>query len=307
MRNPPIYVEIVIAAPMDELWQHTQDPRLHERWDLRFTRIRYLPRPDPTAPQCFRYETRIGFGLRIAGEGESTGTVERDGARTSALRFWSDDPKSLIRAGSGYWQYVPVPDGIRFLTWYDYEPRFGIAGELVDRVLFRPLLGWATAWSFDRLRLWLERGLDPRLAFERSLVGSLARWSLGIIWIYQGLVPKVLFPETGERAIMTSTGVFTGQESVALTLAAAAEIVLGLLTIWPRTARRAAIAALVGLPFLFIWALVSAHGWLATPFNVPTLVLAMIVLAGIIVASAGAVPSARCCRRRPPPGSDVSA
>ena len=22
-------------------------------------------------------------------------------------------------------------------------------------------MGWATAWSFDRLRLWLEEGIDP--------------------------------------------------------------------------------------------------------------------------------------------------
>ena len=37
-------------------------------------------------------------------------------------------------------------------------------------VLFRPLLGWATAWSFDRLRLWLEDRLDPRLAVRLTLI-----------------------------------------------------------------------------------------------------------------------------------------
>jgi hypothetical protein len=31
----------------------------------------------------------------------------------------------------------------------------------VDRLVFRPLMGWATAWSFDRLRLWCERGISP--------------------------------------------------------------------------------------------------------------------------------------------------
>ena len=65
-----IYVEILIRAPMDALWAHTQTPELHERWDLRFSEIAYVPRSIETEPQRFRYATRIGFGLEVAGEGE---------------------------------------------------------------------------------------------------------------------------------------------------------------------------------------------------------------------------------------------
>ena len=150
-----IYVEIFIRGSMDELWRKTQEPAVHQRWDLRFSEIKYLPREEGE-PQEFLYSTRIGAGLRIEGAGESTG--ERDdatGKRTSALKFWSDDPKSLIKEGSGYWQYVPGEGGVRFLTLYDYQARFGTLGKLADLV-FRPLIGWATAWSFDRLRLWIE-------------------------------------------------------------------------------------------------------------------------------------------------------
>src|SRR5262249_38204563 len=86
-----------------------------------------------------------------------------DGTRTSALRFASDHPLSLIREGAGYWRYVPTGVGVRFLTGYDYRPGWGGAGPLAD-LAFRPLIGWATAWSFDRLRLWVERRLDPRRA-----------------------------------------------------------------------------------------------------------------------------------------------
>jgi hypothetical protein len=57
---------------------------------------------------------------------------------------------SLIREGSGYWKYVPVPDGVRFLTWYDYEVRFGRLGRAVDAAAFRPLIGWATAVGVGR-------------------------------------------------------------------------------------------------------------------------------------------------------------
>lgn len=115
-RIAPIYVEIRIRGNMDLLWERTQYPHLHRRWDLRFTEIEYLPRPDPAEPQRFLYTTRIGFGLRIEGRGESVGENLSDQSRTSSLRFWSDDSKSLITDGSGYWKYVPTDDGIRFFT-----------------------------------------------------------------------------------------------------------------------------------------------------------------------------------------------
>src|SRR5258707_3918721 len=63
---------------MDELWEKTQNPQLHQRWDLRFNQIEYLPR-EAGEPQKFLYRTRIGFGFTIDGNGESTGTRDGDG------------------------------------------------------------------------------------------------------------------------------------------------------------------------------------------------------------------------------------
>ncbi|MFF7138273.1 hypothetical protein ACFZBZ_38900 [Streptomyces sp. NPDC008196] len=170
-----LYIETRIRADLDELWTHTQDPCRHQRWDLRFTRITYLPRAEGE-PQRFRYATRVLPGLTVAGTGVSAGERERpDGTRTSALRFSSPHPLSLLAEGSGYWRYVPDADGVTFLTGYDYRPRWGRAGALADRLLFRPLMGWATAWSFDRLRLWLERGITPERALRNWLAELLAR------------------------------------------------------------------------------------------------------------------------------------
>lgn len=166
----PIYVELLIRAPIDELWAKTQEPDQHERWDLRFSSIEYLPRHGEDEPQRFSYSTRIGFGLVISGEGETVGETDAsDGSRTSALRFRSDDSRSLILEGSGYWKYIDGTEGVRFITGYDYRTRFGLPGRVFDRVVFRPLMGWATAWSFDRLRLWLEQGIEPEAARRRLL------------------------------------------------------------------------------------------------------------------------------------------
>lgn len=156
-------------VPMDVLWEHTQTPALHEQWDLRFTSITYLPRSSQDETQRFRYATRLAPGVEIVGDGETVAVrTLADGSRTSSLKFSSDSVISLIRSGSGYWKYVPVNDGIRFFTWYDYETRWGFVGRIVDRVIFRPAMSWATAWSFDRLRLWLERGISPTESVRQS-------------------------------------------------------------------------------------------------------------------------------------------
>lgn len=169
-RRRALYVETLIQAGLDELWQLTQEPHLHQRWDLRFTGIDYLPKAEPDAEQRFRYTVRVLPGLTVGGTGVSVGErTKRDGSRTSALRFSSAHPLSLIRSGSGYWRYVPTSVGIRFLTGYDYQPGWGRLGTLADRP-FRLLLGWGTAWSFDRLRLWLERGVPPEVSLRRALL-----------------------------------------------------------------------------------------------------------------------------------------
>ncbi|WP_327224767.1 hypothetical protein OG229_13545 [Streptomyces platensis] len=165
-----LYVEARIRAGLDEVWDRSQLPDRHQRWDLRFSEIDYLPCA-PGEPQRFRYATRVLSLLTVHGTGVSAGERNRpDGTRTSALRFSSAHPLSLIEEGRGYWRYVPDGEELRFLTGYDYRPRWGRFGRAVDRLLFRPLMGWATAWSFDRLRLWCERGITP----ERSLRHALA-------------------------------------------------------------------------------------------------------------------------------------
>jgi hypothetical protein len=170
-----LYIEAHVRADLDDLWTRTQEPAQHRRWDLRFTEIDQLPRAEGE-PQRFRSATRVLPGLTVAGTGVSAGERDRpDGTRTSALRFSSPHPLSLLAEGSGYWRYVPDGDGVRFLTGYDYRPRWGAFGALADRLLFRPLMGWATAWSFDRLRLWLERGITPERALRNWLAELLVR------------------------------------------------------------------------------------------------------------------------------------
>jgi len=179
-----IYVEIPICASMDELWEKTQNPQLHQRWDLRFKPNRVSSPGKLTNPEI-PVRTRIGFGFTIDGNGESTGNRDGDGgARTSSLKFWSADPKSLIKVGSGYWKYVPTETTIRFFTWYDYETRFSVLGKVIEYVHLSPTAGMGHAWSFDRLRLWIEKR-DSAGSFASSRLSILSHAAqLPFIWLF---------------------------------------------------------------------------------------------------------------------------
>lgn len=305
MKNPAIYVEARIRCPLEALWQHTQQPELHQQWDLRFTEITYLPRLSEAAPQQFRYATRIGFGLVIAGRGESLGTKEKNGERTSVLKFWSDEWVSLIREGAGFWKYVPTEDGLRFFTRYDYQTRFGRVGRGLDRLAFRPLIGWATAWSFDCLRLWLETGQRPAVSRRLALGQWLTRATLGAVWVYQGVVPKLLFPDTGELAILRGAGFSAGAAHRVAAGVGVGEVLFGLL-FWLLPARRLRPVYwlhIAGLLVLGAGALFSQPAVFVAPFNPLTLNASLMALAAVaLLLPAELVPCAGRCLRRPSAG-----
>jgi hypothetical protein len=303
MKNPPIYVEARIRCPLEALWQHTQQPELHQQWDLRFTEITYLPKASEAAPQQFLYATRIGFGLGVAGRGESLGTKDKNGERTSILKFWSAEWVSLIREGAGFWKYVPTNDGLRFYTKYDYQTRWGGVGQWLDRLAFRPLIGWATAWSFDCLRLWLETGQRPAVSRRLALADWLTRATLGAVWVYQGVVPKLLFPDTGELSILQGAGFSAGAAHRVAAGVGVGEILFGLLffLLPARRLRPVYWLHLVGLLVLGAGALFSQPAVFVAPFNPLTLNAALMALAAVgLLLPPELLPSAARCLRQPP-------
>jgi hypothetical protein len=295
-----IYVEIQVQGSMDKLWSLTQTPDLHARWDLRFSDITYLPRHDENEPQRFLYTTRIGFGLAIQGRGETVGQRhDLSGNLTSALKFWSEDPKSLIREGAGYWRYIQTPDGVRFFTGYDYRVRFGALGRVFDTLLFRPLIGWATAWSFDRLRLWIEKGIDPAISLQRSLIHATARCALAFVWLYQGAIPKLLYAHADEVLLAQETGLSVESALLFVQMAGWSELLFGLAMLlwfrqrWHFLLTMALMIAAAG------FVAVNSPRFLAAAFNPVTLNVLMIALALIGLLVSHDLPTAKRCLRRP--------
>jgi hypothetical protein len=244
------------------------------------------------------YKTSIGFALEISGKGETLGTRLNDDQRTSALKFWSDDPKSLIKVGSGYWKYDQRACGVRFLTGYNYETRFGGLGRVFDRLIFRPLIGWATAWSFDRLRLWIENGIDPSTSLYNSMTHALARLTLIFIWFYQGLVPKLLFSHHDELVMMAATGVPSDVTPLAVQLFGLVEILFAFFLLLSWKHRRVLLINILLMIFAALGVAVSSPSYLVAAFNPVTLNIAVIILALIGYLSSAYLPSASRCLRK---------
>lgn len=299
MKNEPIYVELDIHTSLEVLWEHTQTPELHEQWDLRFTEIRYLQRASEADKQRFLYKTRIGFGLNIAGTGETSSKLHHSAnERLSTLTFGSEQSVSLIRQGGGYWKYKQNGEGVTFITLYDYKTRFGMAGRLLDRYLFRPLFGYATAWSFDRLRIWLEERIPPAVVAERALIHYASVLIMMLLWCYEGIVPKLLYPEAGELSIMKQLGLFEGIELQMVQLLGISEVGFGLLAAYWHRKKWTSLVQIGVLLLLTLPALVQNSELLRTPFNPLTLTLPMIGLCLTAHWSRRHLPKASRCKRK---------
>lgn len=295
MKRRPLYIEAKINCDFDTLWTNTQDPSIHQQWDMRFSEISYLPKIEPTDPQKFNYSTKIGFGIKVSGIGESVATKTKDnGESTSVLKFSSDSPISIIRQGSGYWKYIPDADGIKFFTGYDYETRWGLFGKLIDKFVFRPLMIWATAWSFDCLKNWIEKGFHPKQALNAQITVILVNLTLATIWIYQGLIPKILFNNTGEIEILRQSGLFSGYEENILTFIGIAEIAFGLSLIFIQK-KALQYLNIFALLFLTVGAVFSDLMIFTLPFNPFSLNISMIVLSIIAISKLSYLPKASNC------------
>ncbi|CAM3362782.1 DoxX-like family protein [Marinicrinis lubricantis] len=295
--SKPIYVEIDIDSDMDTIWNRTQHPEEHVRWDLRFSEIHYLPREEGML-QSFLYRTRIGFGLNISGTGETSGSHMRDsGERTSTLKFGSEQAISLIRKGGGYWRYIPIDRGIRFMTLYDYDTRFGWFGRIIDRLLFRPLMGWGTAWSFDRLKLWIEEGIPPERSFRHTAVYVTAVAFLALLWLVQGIVPKLWFPEEGEIQLLRQALPLLQNAEMLLPLLAVLEIGIAASLLFARKHSAIYAVHIVLLLLLGAGSVWNAPRLILSPLNPMLLPLAMIGLTMIAYWTGKDIPSAARCKR----------
>ncbi|MBA2174177.1 DoxX-like family protein [Halobacillus locisalis] len=288
--SAPIYVETTVNGTVEELWEASQQPHLHEQWDVRFSSITYRPKERENDPQLFTYETTVIPGITVSGWGRSVGNYKgEDGSRTSSLHFGTTQKISPIKEGRGYWKYIPTDHGTTFITQYDFDARWG------DR-WFRPLIGWGTALSFDVFKRWLEKKEAPRSQYMRFLTYWLLTFFFAFIWMYHGFVPKLLAMHP--REVSLATNPLIPAESVVL-IAGIVEIGFGLIWLILKQKKVLFLLQMVAFPFLTLAAVSADLQVLVHPFSPITYNASLLMLSVIGLMVSGDIPSARSCKRSP--------
>ncbi|WP_413362150.1 DoxX-like family protein [Lysinibacillus sp. 3P01SB] len=299
MKKTPIYVEIEMDTDIETIWKCTQQPQLHEQWDLRFSSITYNEKESDEEPQTFTYTTNVVPGISISGWGVSKGTHEKkSGIKTSSLHFGTEQLISPIAEGKGYWQYLPHKDGVTFLTQYDYEVRFGMFGKFVD-LIFKPMMGWATALSFDVLKRWIETGEPPAMQYRRFFSYTIISMIFFIVWFYQGLVPKIWVGHPQEiEMLMALSGLSEGAAGRFVLGIGIAEVLFGVAWLLQGWRKNFFLLQIVVFPLLTVTAIAADGEAVISPFNVITFNLALWVLSIVGYLLSDHVPTAKSCIRK---------
>jgi hypothetical protein len=103
---------------------------------------------------------------------------------------------------------------------------------------------------------------------------------LGLLWLYQGLVPKIIFPNTGELDMLRLSGIFMGNEKKVVMIIGVIEIIFGLnlLLVKSKNLHYINIIALIILGIGAAFTMPSSYTF---PFNPFSLNLSMIGLSVI--------------------------
>ncbi|MFD2611039.1 DoxX-like family protein [Paenibacillus gansuensis] len=120
-----------------------------------------------------------------------------------------------------------------------------------------------------------------------TIVHYLAVGFLVLVWLYVGIVPKLLFPDSGEIALMQKTGMFPGKEAFLVTVLGGAEAAWGIILAVLHRSRRVHLLNIIGLLLLLLAGLGSSRDMLQAPFNPITLTVPMLGLALIGWVTAG--------------------
>ena len=165
--------------------------------------------------------------------------------------------------------------------------------------MFRPLIGWATAWSFDRLRLRIESGVSFEASLRFALVYALCRGGAATAWLYHGLVPKLLWPHAEEAAMLAAPASALGMEAESLLrFVGCGEVLFGALLIATWGSRLALYVHCLAMVVLAAGALATRPAVLLDPFNPFTLNLSLLILGVACLLTARFAPSAGRCLRR---------
>jgi uncharacterized membrane protein YphA (DoxX/SURF4 family) len=131
-----------------------------------------------------------------------------------------------------------------------------------------------------------------------SLIHATVRVAIAAIWVWHGLVPKLIYRSFDEQAMLMQAGVPVGL----LPWVGGLEIAIGLAFLLAWRWRGAFVANTLLMILALIAVAVNSPVYMKAAFNPVTLNFAMIALSVVGWIAAAKLPSARRCRRTAPAG-----
>jgi hypothetical protein len=125
---------------------------------------------------------------------------------------------------------------------------------------------------------------------QDALILGICRFTVAFVWLYQGLVPKLLGPHADELAMNAALGL-VGEERVWLSYAGGSlEVLLGIALLVFYRQRWPWLASLAGMLVLYVFTLVLAPAFVIAAFNSTTvnLSVAALSLIALLLVPAGA-------------------
>src|SRR5690606_36725714 len=123
---------------------------------------------------------------------------------------------------------------------------------------FRPLIGWGVALSFEVVKNWIEREETRASQYMRFLLTWAISYLFSFIWIYHGLVPKLLFLHKDEVNMVNQLLAWSSITASSVVITdGIIEIVIGLCWLFYPNKRMLLLIQLIVFPILMISAIVA--------------------------------------------------
>jgi hypothetical protein len=122
---------------------------------------------------------------------------------------------------------------------------------------------------------------------------------LAFIWLYQGLVPKLLLVHKDELAMFTQAGITLETAQLLVRLVGVCELVFGLILLLTWHRRWSLLLNIALMLLATIGVALTSPQYLGAAFNPITLNVAVAVLALVGFIASFDIPSARRCLRKP--------
>jgi hypothetical protein len=128
-----------------------------------------------------------------------------------------------------------------------------------------------------------DEPVSVTLSKKIKAVYWIANITIALTWIYHGVIPKLLYMETGELSMVDASGMFKGNGAAVVYAVGVAEIIFGLMFLFLGRLKIMHWLNIAGLLFLGIAACVIRHDIYSYPFNPATTSFGVIGLSVIVL------------------------